>query len=82
MPIRTPLVIVHRAILLAFVSTCGIATAAYAPTPMIERSGDWRAAVRHFAVGNLKHPAWDVAVSLAIISFSLPRLPKRMLLHH
>jgi hypothetical protein len=64
MSVRTPLVIVHRAILLFFAAAFSVAAAADAPTPMIERSGDWRAAVHHFAEANLKHPAWGLSHSI------------------
>jgi HD superfamily phosphodiesterase len=37
--------------------------AADAPTPTIERSGDWRVSVRKFAEANLKHPAWGASHS-------------------
>jgi uncharacterized protein len=40
------------------------ATAADAPTPAIERTGDWRAAVHRFAEANLKHPAWGLSHSV------------------
>lgn len=35
-----------------------------AAIPVIERTGDWRAAVRRFAEENLKHPAWGASHSL------------------
>jgi len=35
-----------------------------APAPAIEHTGDWRAAVRHFAEVNLKHPAWGLSHSI------------------
>jgi HD superfamily phosphodiesterase len=38
--------------------------AADPPIPSIERTGDWRAAVRHFAEINLKHPAWGFSHSV------------------
>jgi hypothetical protein len=43
-----------------------VASAADQPgsTPTIERTGDWRSAVRHFAEANLKHPAWGASHSL------------------
>ena len=40
------------------------AMAADAPTPSIERTGDWRAAVHRFAEANLKHPAWGLSHSI------------------
>jgi len=40
------------------------AIAADAPTPTIEHTGDWRAAVHHFAETNLKHPAWGMSHSI------------------
>lgn len=40
-----------------------IVHAAEAGTPAIEKSGDWRAAVRRFAEANLKHPAWGASHS-------------------
>jgi hypothetical protein len=36
----------------------GFAAETPTPTPSIERTGDWRTSVRHFAEVNLKHPAW------------------------
>jgi len=33
-------------------------------SPTIERTGDWRASVRHFAEVNLKHPAWGLSHSV------------------
>ena len=38
--------------------------AADAPTPAIEHTGDWRAAVHRFAEVNLKHPAWGLSHSV------------------
>src|ERR1044071_3317585 len=32
--------------------------------PSIARTGDWRAAVKQFAVDNLQHPAWGLSHSL------------------
>jgi uncharacterized protein len=40
------------------------AIAADAPTPTIERTNDWRAAVHRFAEANLKHPAWGLSHSV------------------
>lgn len=40
------------------------AIAADAPTPTIEHTGDWRAAVHGFAEANLKHPAWGLSHSV------------------
>ena len=40
------------------------AQAADAPTPAIERTDDWRAAVRRFTEANLKHPAWGLSHSV------------------
>ena len=40
------------------------AIAADAPTPTIERKGDWRASVHRFAEANLKHPAWGLSHSV------------------
>jgi hypothetical protein len=62
--IRTLYIIGHRALLLVFAATFGIANAADAPTPTIERNGDWRAAVLRFAEANLKHPAWGLSHSI------------------
>jgi HD superfamily phosphodiesterase len=55
----------HLALLasLAFANLTLTAAASEAPTPAIERTGDWRASVRHFAEGNLKHPAWGASHS-------------------
>jgi len=40
------------------------AISADAPTPTIEHTGDWRAAVHRFAEANLKHPAWGLSHSV------------------
>lgn len=40
-----------------------VVQAAEPATPVIEKTGDWRAAVRRFAEVNLKHPAWGVSHS-------------------
>jgi HD superfamily phosphodiesterase len=45
-------------------SLAACARAADPPKPNIERSGDWRAAVRRFAEANLKHPAWGLSHSV------------------
>jgi HD superfamily phosphodiesterase len=54
--------------LLAAASLLNFATAALAaddaPTPTIEKSGDWRAAVHRFAETNFKHPAWGLSHSM------------------
>jgi uncharacterized protein len=42
----------------------GTAWAGDTPIVSIERTGDWRASVRHFAEMNLKHPAWGWSHSL------------------
>jgi len=39
------------------------ASAADAPKPTIEHTGDWRAAVQRFVKANLKHPAWGLSHS-------------------
>jgi hypothetical protein len=50
---------IGRLVLLAALTFGSLASiAADPPTPSIERTGDWRASVRHFAEVNLKHPAW------------------------
>jgi len=57
----------RRFALLAGVATLNIvaaAIAADAPTPTIEHTGDWRAAVHRFAEANLKHPAWGLSHSV------------------
>lgn len=38
--------------------------AAESAAPTVERTGDWRAAVRHFAEVHLKHPAWGASHSV------------------
>ncbi|HEY8537881.1 MAG TPA: HD domain-containing protein [Steroidobacteraceae bacterium] len=43
---------------------CASAADQTASSPSIERSGDWRTAVRRFAEANLKHPAWGASHSL------------------
>jgi hypothetical protein len=48
---------------IAFTSFATAAVAADAPTPTIERTGDWRMAVHRFAEANLKHPAWGLSHS-------------------
>ena len=50
-------------IVLAFTASMPAALAADAATPTIERTGDWRAALRSFAETNLKHPAWGASHS-------------------
>ena len=64
--VRIPLLLVCLA-LLAMISgatVAGTAIAADAPAPVIERGGDWRAAVRRFTEVNLKHPAWGYSHSV------------------
>jgi hypothetical protein len=56
-----------RVALLAAFAVMSFATAAFAadaPTPTIEHTGDWRAAVHRFAEANLKHPAWGLSHSV------------------
>jgi hypothetical protein len=53
-----------RLLLLAAIAFGGLATTAIAsdaPTPTIEHTDDWRAAVRQFAEANLKHPTWGAS---------------------
>jgi Predicted HD superfamily hydrolase len=53
--------------LLAAVAAMNLAApalAADAPTPTLEHTGDWRAAVHRFAEANLKHPAWGLSHSV------------------
>lgn len=54
------------ALLVAFAVTsfATAAIAADAPTPTIDHTGDWRAAVHRFAEANLKHPAWGLSHSV------------------
>lgn len=57
----------RRLVLLAAITSMNLATAAVAadaPTPTIEHTGDWRAAVHRFAEVNLKHPAWGLSHSV------------------
>jgi HD superfamily phosphodiesterase len=49
---------------IAIAGFAGNTIAADAPPPTIERTGDWRAAVRRFAEANLKHPAWGLSHSV------------------
>jgi uncharacterized protein len=49
---------------IAIVNLASAARAAEAPTPTIEHTGDWRAAVHRFAEVNLKHPAWGLSHSV------------------
>lgn len=49
---------------LAVINLVSAAIAADAPTPMIEHTSDWRAAVHRFAEVNLKHPAWGLSHSV------------------
>src|SRR5262245_16732852 len=54
-------------VLLAVIVFTNFATTAFAAdatAPTIERTGDWRAAVRRFAETNLKHPAWGFSHSV------------------
>jgi HD superfamily phosphodiesterase len=57
-----------RIVLLALAASGIALTAAAAEQsaaiPVIERTGDWRAAVRRFAEENLQHPAWGASHSL------------------
>jgi uncharacterized protein len=53
-----------RSAILVLIGFAAVATAADAPTPTIEHSGDWRAAVHRFAEVNLKHPAWGLSHSV------------------
>jgi HD superfamily phosphodiesterase len=56
----------HCALLAALAIMMNPATAAIAadaPTPTIERKGDWRASVHRFVEANLKHPAWGLSHS-------------------
>jgi uncharacterized protein len=54
------------ALLVAIVvmNLAGVAGAADAPTPTIERSGNWRKAVHRFVEANMKHPAWGLSHSM------------------
>lgn len=69
-PTPQPVIRLHRsrpfALLAAFtvVSLAASCRAADAPTPTIEHTGDWRAAVHRFAEANLKHPAWGLSHSV------------------
>jgi HD domain len=49
---------------IAAMNLAAAAIAADAPTPTIEHTGDWRAAVHRFAEANLKHPAWGLSHSV------------------
>jgi Predicted HD superfamily hydrolase len=51
-------------VVFAVTSFATAAIAADAPTPTIEHTGDWRAAVHRFAEANLKHPAWGLSHSV------------------
>jgi uncharacterized protein len=56
-----------RLALLAAIAVMNLAAAvqaADAPTPTIERGGDWRAAVHRFVEVNMKHPAWGLSHSM------------------
>jgi HD superfamily phosphodiesterase len=56
-----------RIALIALIAVVGFDTqalSASAAQPTIERTGDWRAAVRRFAEINLKHPAWGTSHSV------------------
>jgi uncharacterized protein len=56
-----------RLALLAAVTLVNFASAALAadaPTPTIERSGNWRKAVQQFVAANMKHPAWGLSHSM------------------
>jgi hypothetical protein len=46
---------------LAVMNFCDLAIGADAPTPTIEHTDDWRAAVHRFVQANLKHPAWGLS---------------------
>jgi hypothetical protein len=49
---------------IAIMSLAACARTADAPTPTIERTRDWRAAVHRFVKANLKHPAWGLSHSV------------------
>ena len=51
-------------VVFAVTSFATAAIAADAPTPTIDHTGDWRAAVHRFAEANLKHPAWGLSHSV------------------
>lgn len=58
-----------RRALLACIGAVNLAATAIAadspaPSPTIEHTGDWRAAVHRFAEANLKHPAWGLSHSM------------------
>ena len=56
----------RHALLAAFMAmtfAC-VAIAADAPTPTIEHTADWRAAVHRFVEANMKHPAWGLSHSV------------------
>jgi uncharacterized protein len=64
-----PVAILNRSsrfvlLVLIFTSFATASIAADAPTPTIEHTGDWRAAVHRSAEANLKHPAWGLAHSV------------------
>ena len=49
---------------LVITNSLASANASEVAPPVIEHTGDWRAAVRHFAEVNLKHPAWGLSHSV------------------
>jgi len=56
-----------RLAVLAAITIVNFASAAIAadtPTPTIEHTGDWRAAVQRFVKANMKHPAWGLSHSM------------------
>jgi len=56
-----------RLALLAVITVLSLSSAAIAadaPTPTIEHTGDWRAAVHRFVEANMKHPAWGLSHSM------------------
>ncbi|MET0660607.1 MAG: HD domain-containing protein [Steroidobacteraceae bacterium] len=56
--------ILRHAMLAAILAVAATALAAAPTTPTVERTGDWRAAVRQFAETHLKHPGWGASHSV------------------
>jgi HD superfamily phosphodiesterase len=62
-----PVATLYRSTALALLAAIAVmsfgsaASAADSPTPAIERTDDWRAAVHRFVGANMKHPAWGLS---------------------
>lgn len=51
-------------VLVTVISLVACSGTADAPTPVIEQTDDWRAAVHRFVEANMQHPAWGLSHSM------------------